>query len=136
MNTNKDLVIALQDFGEIVNKNAHKKGFYDLPDEIKVIEERVTPEVYSVISKAFKAADTKIKMSLISCEVAEMIEAVRAGNPPDKKLPEFSELEIEAADVFIRLLDFCVENEIDLGVAALSKAGVNSTRPYKHGKKF
>ena len=72
---------------------------------------------------------------LIVSEVAEMTEAVRRKEAiPSPKIPEFTEEEEEAADVFIRLLDYAGGHSLRLGEAVLAKLRYNASRPYKHGK--
>jgi len=76
------------------------------------------------------------ELGLIHEEVSEMTWAVRHGNPESKKLTGYSNLEEEAADVFIRLADFCGEHRLRLGPAIVAKMLHNAGRPYKHGKEF
>lgn len=77
-----------------------------------------------------------VHIALIHSEVSEMLEASRKGNPPDNHLPELSGLEAEAADVMIRLLDFCETNGIDLGKAVMAKMDYNDSRPRMNGGKL
>lgn len=76
------------------------------------------------------------KLMLIVTELAEVLEALRHGNPPDEKVPEFSSEAVEIADAVIRILDYCAAYNIDLVGAILAKHAYNVTRPFKHGKKF
>lgn len=75
------------------------------------------------------------KIALMGTELAEMIEALRHSNPPDNHCPDFSSLAIEAADLQIRLLDFCGRYNIDLASAMFAKMAYNAERSYMHGKK-
>lgn len=94
--------------------------------------------------KGFHDKDTQIPVdilqavhiSLIHSEVSEMLEASRKGNPPDSHLPELDGLSAEAADVMIRLLDFCETNGIDLGKAVMAKMDYNDSRPRMNGGKL
>src|SRR4051794_27435894 len=67
------------------------------------------------------------KMMLITSEVSEMMDAFR-------DCPEGSPEEAaEAADVLIRLMDYCAARRIDLGAEYLAKMAKNEGRPYLHG---
>lgn len=74
-------------------------------------------------------------LALLHSEVSEMLEAVRKPHA-DKHCPDFSNEEIEAADVLIRLLDYTHGHKLRLGRATLAKMAFNSGRPFMHGKEF
>lgn len=74
-------------------------------------------------------------LALIHSEVSEVTEALRDGNPPDAKLPEYTSAEIELADAVIRIMDFAGARGYRLGAAILAKHTYNVTRPHKHGGK-
>ena len=76
------------------------------------------------------------KLALMHSEISEVLEALRKGNPPDDKIPEFSSAEVELADLIIRALDWTAFHGYDMEKTILAKCEFNKTRPYKHGKKF
>ena len=76
-------------------------------------------------------------VALVHSELSEALEAERAGNPPDDKLPAFSGVEVELADTIIRIMDWAVHNDLDVAGALVEKVRINAKRGYKHGgKKF
>ena len=75
-------------------------------------------------------------IALMHSELSEALEGARHGNPPDEHCPEFNTLEVEFADLLIRVFDACHERKLRLGPALLAKLAYYDGRPYKHGKKF
>lgn len=73
---------------------------------------------------------------MMHAELSEVIEAVRSGNPPDDKLPEFSSVETELADVIIRIMGYMGYKKTRVAEAVVAKIEYNRTRVYLHGKKF
>jgi len=74
-------------------------------------------------------------LALIHSEVSEALEALRHGNPPDDKIPEFSGAEAELADVVIRIMDLSAARGWRVGDAIVAKMAFNGTREHKHGGK-
>ena len=74
---------------------------------------------------------------LMHAELSEAVEALREGNPRSKKIPEYSSVEEELADVIIRIMDAAVEFGYDISGAIIDKMIFNTTRPPRSGgKKF
>lgn len=102
---------------DIIQKEAHKtavgKGWWDKPVE------------------------QGTSIALMHSELSEALEALRVGNPPDDKIPEFLGVEAELADVIIRILDFAEYHKYDVIGAMMAKIKMNKTRSHRHGgKKF
>jgi len=75
-------------------------------------------------------------LMLMVTELAEAMEAYRSGNPESGKIPGFSQMEEELADVVIRLLDFAGGEDLDIEGALIAKMLYNEKRPYRHGGKI
>ena len=74
-------------------------------------------------------------IALMHSELSEMLEAVRKPGP-DHHCPAYSNEEVEAADLLIRLLDYCRGHGLRLAEATIAKAIFNTFRPFKHNKNF
>ena len=73
---------------------------------------------------------------LVVTELAEAVEGLRHGNPPDDKVPEFSAVEAEFADAIIRMMDQAHARGWRVAQAIEAKMKFNATRAHKHGKEF
>ena len=74
-------------------------------------------------------------IALMHSELSEALEALRLGNQSDDKIPEFSGLEAELADVIIRIMDMAAARNLNIAGAILAKANFNTQREHKHGGK-
>lgn len=75
-------------------------------------------------------------IALMHSELSEALEAIRHGNPPDDKIPEYSGYEAELADLIIRVMDTASARGLRVAEAIIAKMAYNEGRPYKHGKRF
>lgn len=76
------------------------------------------------------------KLMLVVTEIAEAVEGLRHGNPKSDKIPEFSAVEEELADAFIRMADLWHKRGWRVPEAIVAKLAYNASRPHKHGKGF
>jgi NTP pyrophosphatase (non-canonical NTP hydrolase) len=103
---------TIRDIQQAVHKTAVEHGWWEAP--------RPAGEV----------------LMLMVTELAEAMEAYRRGNPESEKIPGFSKMEEELADVVIRLLDYAGGEGFDIEGALVAKMAYNETRPYRHGGKL
>lgn len=74
-------------------------------------------------------------IALIHSELSEALEALRHGDLPDDKVPEFRGAETEMADAIIRIMDMGVARGWRIAEALVAKMAFNETRPHRHGGK-
>jgi hypothetical protein len=76
-------------------------------------------------------------IALCHTELSEALEALRHGNPPDDKIPEFDGASAELGDTVIRIMHFGRARKFKVGEAIVAKMTFNKSRPVRHGgKKF
>lgn len=111
--TETDFIQSFNDYAAYIHDWARRKGFWDG-------DARNDGEI----------------IALMHSELSEALEAVRRGDPPDDKIPQFSGYEAELADCVIRIMDTAAARGLRVGEAIVAKMAYNEGREYKHGKKF
>jgi NTP pyrophosphatase (non-canonical NTP hydrolase) len=112
MLTGENFIRSFTELQRTAHETAVSKGFWETPREDGTL------------------------IALMHSELSEALEAVRHGNPPDDKIPEFSGVEAEFADVIIRIMDMAGRYDLNVAGAVIAKMEYNPTRPYKHGKQM
>lgn len=74
------------------------------------------------------------KLALVGTELAEAIEGVCLGRLTDDKIPDFTPVEAEMADIIIRIMDLAGRNGWRVGEAIVAKMQYNAGREHMHGK--
>ena len=120
-----------------VHRTAVEKGWWKNRCDLVVACEGFKPTVEECDQLADYAdiANQLGCLMLVVSEIAEAVEAIRHGNPPDDKIPNFSGAEAECADAIIRLMDLAEASGWNIAEAIVEKMEMNKGRPHLHGGK-
>ncbi len=116
-----------------VYKTAKNSGWWEERDRLQKLAEGTGDDSFARFAKAVLQAS---QIALIQSEASEALEALRAGNPPDDKIPNRDGMTAELADIIIRCMDFAEGYELALAETIIDKMVMNSGRPKKHGGKI
>lgn len=116
METNTEPGLTINEMARASHENSKAKGFWEMG-----VENRNRGEL----------------ICLMHSELSELLEAIRKKDAqPSEHCPEITAEAEELADVLIRVGDYAHAFGVDLERAVRAKTAFNSTRPYKHSKKF
>lgn len=107
------------------------KGFWDGENSVIACLQEHAPGLVAVAIAAFDGQ----KIALVTTESSEKLEALRHGNPPDDKVPEFSGAEAEGADELLRIMDHSKGRDWNIAEAFVAKLKMNAGRAPMHGGK-
>lgn len=139
----KAFIEAFNALAKEAHDTAVKKKWWDFPDDYELICALIDDHVIddpekdrqnALIRTRFDRNDAEL-IALMHSELSEALEALRQGNPPDDKIPEFSGVEAELADCVIRILDFAAARNMRIGEAIVAKMEMNKGRENRHGGK-
>lgn len=117
---------TLNSLARICHKSSLEAGWWEPPSWLVEMFVRAdVPE--DQCRKWWRETQRPTKIALIHSEASEMLEGERK-HIPDDHLPDRPMNEVEAADILIRLFDYCGEQKLDIGGALLAKFNYNQDR--------
>ena len=134
--SNHEIAEALRGLQKTIGSNNAAKGFHeDMPDRADFVPGERGDVAFENCTRHYHGN----LLMLIVSEAVEAHDEIRNGHAPTetyyvKGKPEG--VPSEVADGIIRGLDYGHRHNIDIPSMVLEKISYNTTRPYKHGKKF
>lgn len=127
------------DMFEVIQARVHQQaidnGWWEDYHDIRAAINNWGVEVCAHNDQVFQKAWQLSKIALMHSELSECVEGIREKIPtPDQHCSEFTQQEIEIADVIIRAMDLAQGFDWHIAEAIIAKMRYNATRPYKHGK--
>ena len=134
------LRIGWNRLAEKIHQTAVEKGWWEEPDEVKLLRAHIHEAIGNkdVVGRLDEALDRLgdrndgEMIALYHSEISEALEGMRHGNPPSEKIPEYSNVEEELADLVIRIMDTAEQRGWDVPGALGAKIIYNDGRAYKH----
>ena len=113
-------------------------GRRNFAEQIALVHSEVS-ELYEKIGD--DNGEVAKELMKIHGKLSKILEADRSTKPSqppvmDEHCPQFTNTEVEVADIFIRLLDMGAAYGWKVGPAMEAKLDFNDTRPPKHGKNY
>lgn len=130
MRENNRFIDSFENMSEAAHAQSRKSGFWDSRDQLQRMARSFSDELERV---AIKAIDSQLRELIIS-ELGEACEGDRK-NLMDDKIPGFTAVEAELADVIIRIGDYCAARKLRVAEAVIAKMRMNATREPMHGGK-
>ena len=130
----KQIVDALQLLQDQIHGTATRKGWWKDYDALSALLAR-QGDAYGLEPELADTLYRTARSMLAVTEIAEGVEAMRMGDPPDDKCPEFSGQTVEIADDIIRQLDLAAQFDLPVIEAIIAKVRYNEGREFQHGGK-
>lgn len=115
----------IKELVEICESRARAAGWYR--DYDRMMNVVALQDDSGKLTRFFETTYNASRIALIQSEASEALEGVRKGKMDDH-LPHLPSVNVELADVVIRLADFCYANNIDLERAIVEKLEYNAAR--------
>lgn len=119
---------------EMVNEVTANNEAHGWHDESRTMGDEVAL-LHSEVSEMFEEWRDGRVTTLFEYKHPDGTKYIHTMSPLDGVLGKPIGVPSEAADILIRLLDFCGRYNIDLGDEYIRKMTYNRTRPFKHGGK-
>jgi NTP pyrophosphatase (non-canonical NTP hydrolase) len=132
--TEDAFVLSWNQLSRAVHNNACQKGFWDNRQQLTAA---VNSSCGAGSSESGHVHDLIASqcLALITTEIGEATDALRAGNPYEQGLENVRAVEAELADVVIRIMDTAAAFRWDVAGAIMKKTAFNASRPRMHGGK-
>ena len=125
-------VEAFNEVAKGVHETARAKGWWEKRDRL---EEAAGDAGIDGLHSFAKDTLDAASLALIHSEVSEALENIRHGKTPDDKIPDFTGVEAELADVIIRIMDTAHARGWRVAEAIEAKTEMNKGRELLHGGK-